>query len=414
MKIFTNANNTWQLLQHKEFRAYLLMRFFVIFSLYAQSTALAYYLYNITHHVKYIGYIGLAEIIPAFLFSLPAGHFADKNNKQKMLRIIVLIYVIISASIFYCTSGLHVWRFSTTLIIIYSLIFMNGACRAFLAPVSFSILGALTPKNNNASAITWSTTAWYLGSIIGPLAGGALLAATNMQMVSGMSTICLLFAFVCTWRITSKPALMQNIKEPIWQSLQKGLQFVFGTEIILACLSIDLFAVLFGGAEALLPVFTKDILHASATEFGWLRSAHGLGSILLTGILAFIPLQQQAGKKLMWSVAGFGLCMIGFALSKNFYISFVWLFLGGMLDCVSVVIRQSVLQAETPVELKGRVASVNMLFISSSNELGTVESSLAAQYFGTIPSVIYGGIATLLVVIITFIKAPSLRKLILK
>ncbi len=414
MKITKKGKDTLQILHNTEFRNYLLVRFFVIFSLYTQSTALAYYLYQITHHVKYIGYIGLAEIIPAFLFSLPAGHFADRNDKQKMLRVIVFLYVIIAAGIFYCTSGLHGWSFTTTLIIIYSLIFANGACRAFLAPVSFSILGALTPKNANASAITWSTTAWYLGNILGPLAGGALLATFNMHVASGVSTACLLFALFCTFKITAKPPILANKKEPIWQSLQQGLQFVFGKQIILACLSIDLFAVLFGGAEALLPVFTKDILHASAAEFGWLRSAHGLGSILLTAILAFVPMQQNAGRKLMWSVAGFGLCMIGFAVSKNIYLSFGWLFVGGMLDCVSVVIRQSVLQAETPPELKGRVASVNMLFISSSNELGTVESSLAAQYFGTIPSVIYGGIATLLVVMITFIKAPKLRKLTLK
>jgi MFS family permease len=399
------------LLRNKEFSMYMILRFIVIFSLYAQATALSYHIYTVTHNVLNIGYIGLAEIIPAFLFSLNAGHIADKTDKQKMYLAVVVGYLFVAIGIGYLSSSFNPASLNVTLIGLYSLIFLNGAGRAFLAPVSFSILSLVTPNGKDAQAITWSTTAWYLGSILGPLVGSAILAYSGMQMVSVMTIACLIIAVISAMNISSKPAIISTVKESVMESLTKGLNFVFSNQLILACLSLDLFAVLFGGAEALLPVFSKDILHISAVGFGWLRSAHGLGSILLTGILTVLPLHKYAGKKLLWSVAIFGACMILFALSTNVYLSFIILFIGGMADCVSVVIRQSVLQKNTPQELKGRVASVNMLFISSSNELGTVESSIAAKYLGTIPSVIVGGIITFIVVIITAWKAPKLRKL---
>jgi MFS family permease len=403
--------DTISLLRHKEFRAYMILRFIVIFSLYAQATALSYHIYTLTHNVLNIGYIGLAEIIPAFLFSLHAGYIADKTDKQKMYAVVVIGYLIVAIIIGFLSSSYNTASLPITLLALYVCIFFNGAGRAFLAPVSFSILSMVTPSGKQPQAITLSSTAWYLGSILGPLAGGALLAWQGMQAVSILAIVGLGIACMAVMQITSKPAIVQSTKENVWQSVQQGLQFVFSNQLILACLSLDLFAVLFGGAEALLPVFSKDILQISATGFGWLRSAHGLGSILLTGILTVYPLQHQAGKKLLWSIAGFGACMICFAVSTNFYWSFLFLFVGGMADCVSVVIRQSVLQQQTPTELKGRVASINMLFISSSNELGNVESSIAAKYLGTVPSVIYGGLITFVVVIITAYLAPKLRAL---
>jgi MFS family permease len=399
------------LLRNKEFSMYMILRFIVIFSLYAQATALSYHIYTITHNVMNIGYIGLAEIIPAFLFSLGAGHIADKTDKQKMYLLVLVGYLLVAIGIGFFSSSYNQLSLSSTLFFLYCLIFLNGAGRAFLAPVSFSILSLVTPEGKDAQAITWSTTAWYLGSILGPLVGSAILAVSSMHQVSILAISCLCIAVICALQISAKPPILSIKKESVMQSLTIGLRFVFSNQLLLACLSLDLFAVLFGGAEALLPVFSKDILQISAVGFGWLRSAHGLGSILLTAILTIVPLQKKAGKKLLWSVAGFGACMICFSLSTNFYLSFLFLFIGGMADCVSVVIRQSVLQKHTPQELKGRVASVNMLFISSSNELGTLESSIAAKYLGTIPSVIFGGIITFMVVIITAWKAPKLKSL---
>jgi MFS family permease len=405
----TTRNNTNSILHHKEFGLYMLLRFIVIFCLYAQATALSYHIYTITNNVMNIGYIGLAEIIPAFLFSLYAGHIADRTDKKKMYAIVVVGYLLVAVGIGFLSSNYNFFDLTTTLFCLYALIFCNGAGRAFLAPVSFSILGLVTPVGKDKQAITFSTTAWYLGSILGPLAGSALLAGIGMHAVSVMAIIGLSIAVVAVWNISNKPVTGVISKENIYVSVAQGLRFVFGNQLILACLSLDLFAVLFGGAEALLPVFTKDILHLSATEFGWLRSAHGLGSLLLTGLLTLYPLKHYAGKKLLGSIVGFGLCMICFAVSTNFYISFLFLFIGGMADCVSVVIRQSVLQQQTPLQLKGRVASVNMLFISSSNELGAVESSIAAKCFGTVPSVVIGGILTVIVAIVTAWKAPKLK-----
>jgi MFS family permease len=211
-------------------------------------------------------------------------------------------------------------------------------------------------------------------------------------------------------RIQKKPITIQK-EVGMLKGLAEGFRFVFGSQIILAVLSLDLFAVLFGGAEALLPVFSKEILQVGEVGYGWLRSAHGIGSLSLLFILAYLPLKTHVGYKLFASVAGFGLCILLFGLSVNFYFSFVVLFFAGLFDGVSVVIRHSILQLKTPEELKGRVSSINMMFISSSNELGAFESGLAARLLGTAPSVVFGGIMTLLVVVITFLKAPSLKKI---
>jgi hypothetical protein len=199
-------------------------------------------------------------------------------------------------------------------------------------------------------------------------------------------------------------------KGKIWENVSQGFRFIFSNKIILAVLSLDLFAVLFGGAEALLPVFSDEILKCGATGYGWLRSAHGIGSLLLLLVLAYLPLKTRVGDKLLWSIAGFGVCIILFGISTHFWFSFVCLFMAGMFDGVSVVIRHSILQLKTPEEIKGRVSSVNMMFISSSNELGAFESGLAARFLGTVPAVVFGGCMTVLIVIVTFFGVPTLRK----
>jgi MFS family permease len=405
-------NETLSLLQIKEFRAFMILRFVLMLGVYAQFTALGYYLYELTKDPLALGYMGLAEFIPAIIFSFISGYITDKNDKQKIYKRCVIIYLLIAIilSIITLPYFLHIFSISIISIIIYSCIFLSGIARSFLAPASFSILPMLVPENKYAQAITISTSSWYLGNILGPLICGICIAISGVTLANIIVCICMVISLHLIHRISSKPATISIITEPILNSLQQGFQFVFRSPIILGCLCLDLFAVLFGGAETLLPIFRK-ILEVGPVGFGLLRSAHGIGSIFLTLIMVVVPLKTNVGKKLLGSVFLYGVCIIFFAISKNFYWSLILLFCGGMMDCVSVVIRHSVLQHNTPTEIKGRVASINNLFISSSNELGGFESGLAAKLMGTIPSVIFGGSMTLVVVICTAIFAPSLRKL---
>ncbi len=403
---------TLALLQQKEFRAFMLLRFVLMLGLYAQFTCLGYYLFEKTKDPLALGYLGLAEFLPAIIFSFISGYITDKNDKQKIYKYCVYTYliiaIIIAAVIYWDAQYTLDIKFITT--IIYSSVFLIGVARSFLAPASFSILPMLASEKQYAQAITLSTTTWYLGNILGPLACGIGIALSGVGFVNAMVMLAMLISVFCIHKIAPKPAVIVNTKEPIMQSLRLGFQFIFQSPLILGCLCLDLFAVLFGGAETLLPIF-RQILSVGPIGFGLLRSAHGLGSIFLTFIMVALPLKTQVGKKLLFSVFMYGVCIILFAISKNFYWSFVLLFLGGMLDCVSVVIRQSVLQHHTPTAIKGRVASINNLFISSSNELGGFESGVAAKWMGVVPSVVFGGSVTLVVVIITAILAPSLRKM---
>jgi MFS family permease len=404
--------NTLRVLKHTEFKRFILTRFSLIFSLFLQTTVLSYLMYSITADPLSLGLLGLAEVIPAFGLAFIAGYWVDRNEKRRIYGACVSLYLVnalLSVILVFAyfkgfISGAY------TAYGIYLLQFFSGCIRAFLAPASFSLLPLLIDKENIPEAVTWSSTSWLLGSVLGPLAGGLLMASIGHTQAIGIAVAGMVLALYALMGIGPKPVHHQN-DVPIWEGLSQGFRFVFRSQIILAVLSLDLFAVLFGGAEALLPVFSKEIFQVGETGFGWLRSAHGIGSILLLFILAYLPLKTNVGHKLLACVAGFGFSIIAFALSPNAYVAFFCLLMAGLFDGVSVVIRHSILQMNTPDELKGRVSSINMLFISSSNELGAFESGFAARYLGTIPSVVFGGIMTLLVVLITYIKAPALKRI---
>lgn len=406
----STARKTLYLLKEKDFARYIFTRFIVIFSLFIQSTVLGYLMYSLTKNPLHLGLIGLAELIPAFGFAFFAGYFVDRREKRTMYMLCILFYLINTLLMIIITSAYFQQNVSIKYIewSIYVVMFISGCVRAFLAPASFSLLPLLVSRERIAQAVTWSSTSWMLGSVLGPLAGGMLMAWMGVQAAIVCSFVCLMAAFSMIWLVAKRPVTyMEDIG--LIKGLAQGFKFVFKTEVILAVLSLDLFAVLFGGAESLLPVFAKDILNVGEVGYGWLRSAHGIGSLFLLILLTYLPLKTNVGYKLFASVAGFGLCILLFGISSNFYISFTLLFCAGLLDGVSVVIRHSILQLKTPEELKGRVSSINMMFISSSNELGAFESGLAARLMGTVPSVVFGGMMTILVVVVTFFAAPKLR-----
>ena len=408
----SDARRTLQLLREKEFARYIFTRFIVIFSLFIQSTVLGYLMYTLTGDPLSLGLIGLAEVIPAFGFAFFAGYFVDRHEKRLMYLLCILFYVLngvlmaaITTTWFREQAGVQWVEW-----MIYLAMFFSGCVRAFLAPASFSLLPLLAPREHITQAVTWSSTSWMLGSVLGPLCGGVLMAWIGVQPAILCSLACLLLALMLIFSIRPKP-LPERRDIGLLKGLAQGFRFVFRTEVILAVLCLDLFAVLFGGAEALLPVFSRDILKVGEVGYGWLRSAHGIGSLCLLFILAWLPLRTRVGPKLFLSVAGFGLCILLFGLSTNVYLSFALLFLAGLFDGVSVVIRHSILQLKTPEDMKGRVSSINMMFISSSNELGAFESGLAARLMGTVPSVVFGGFMTLLVVGFTYFAAPNLKRI---
>lgn len=411
------------------FRNFLLLRFAVILALNMQSAIISFYVYQLTHDKLALGMLGLWEVIPAIGFSLFSGHFVDLKEKKTMMLQCIIGYILLSAFFVFLAWPHLQSQISVTGIVwlVYAGIFIGGALRAFLGPASFALQGMLVPRELYANATTWSSTAWQIGAVIGPLLGGFMIAFSGFRVSLAGVGIIELIALTAIIRIPKQPILKKD-KEPIIKSLGEGIRFVFSTQLILAALSLDMFAVLFGGAVALLPVYAIDILKVGEIGYGWMRAAPGIGSVITLLILSFIPLNKRPGIKLLLCIAGFGVSTIifgycglfgtgsiasvfGFGISWGFIIAFGMLLLGGMFDAVSVVIRGTVLQLYTPDSMRGRVAAVNTMFISSSNELGAMESGITAKWMGTVPAVVFGGCMTLVVVGVTYFAAPMLRKL---
>lgn len=404
-------------LKNKEFLYYLVIRFGLIFALSLQFTVITYWIYQITGHSKVaLAMVGLAEVIPVIGSSFFAGYLVDLREKRKLMIQIITAYIFLGAGLLYLSTPVAAEHLTHDLriVLIYLVIFLGGIIRAFLGPTSFSLVSLLIPKNQYPNGVSWASMAWQLGAVLGPLISGAIIALSGP--ITGMTTVVVIELLLLLPAIGIKPKpILQKEREPVLKSIGEGLRFVFKTPTLLGAQLLDMFSVLFGGAIALLPAIQQELFPADGsffsgpTAFGVLRSATGIGSLLTLGILAFLPLKTNPGKKLFACVAGFGLCIIGFGLSTNFFLSFFCILLSGMFDGVSVVIRSTILQLVTPDEMRGRVASVNSMFISSSNELGDFESGMMASWLGTVPAIVTGGCITLLIVAITYFRTPQLR-----
>lgn len=396
-----------------EFRLYIIMRFFFIMALRMVGTVVGWKIYILTRNPLALGMIGLSEVIPAVSLALYAGHVIDKSDKRKMLLKTICFYLL-------CAVALLIIHLDVTEqyagkkiieVSIYLVIFCTGIIRSFSGPISHSIIAQLVPKSILPNAITWSSGTWLIASVIGHATAGFLIAHAGYTITFSVIISYIIIAIACIACISPKPIVHLNVQQKTWESMKEGLRHVFRTKELLGALSLDLFAVLFGGAVALIPIFAADILKVGAEGFGWLNAAADMGAISSIALLTFFPLQKNQGRILLYAVAGFGICIILFGLSKFFWLSFAALMLSGILDGISVVVRSTILQLKTPDSMRGRVSSINSMFINSSNELGQFESGVAAKLVGVIPSVVLGGCMTLLVVVITWIKAPSLRKL---
>jgi MFS family permease len=413
MTIPAQSTDPFISIKQKEFRTLLTGRFLFIMGLRMMSTLVGWWVYNLTNEPFSIGLIGLSEFLPAFFMALPAGHTIDISEKRKLILRGVALYLLAACILLALSTGFtgHYLSNHGIAIGIYATIFGTGIVRSFVGPTFNVILAAIVPKETLQNATTWNQGTWLSASVCGHAAGGFLIAGLGNTGTLSCIVSLIFLALLALFQLKPKPPLTERGEKKTIDSIIDGIRFVLGTKEILGALSLDLFAVLFGGAVALIPVFARDILKIGPQGFGFLNAASDIGSIVIVVLLTLLPMRRQQGKKLLFAVAGFGICIITFALSKVFWLSFAALLIGGMLDGVSVVIRGTVMQLKTPDHMRGRVMSVNSMFINSSNELGQFESGLAADKMGVVPSVIFGGCMTLLVVIVTAIRAPSLRKL---
>jgi MFS family permease len=399
-------------LQNKEYRFFLITRVCLTVAIQIQAVVVGWQLYKLTKDPFSLGLVGLAEAIPALSIALYAGHIADISNKRNILVKSLLVMLVCSSGLLLVTMDDFIIGIGPSYSIngIYLFILLSGFARGFYSPTAFSFLFQLVDKTLLTQASTLNSSAWQIASIVGPAMGGLLYAAMGITYTFCFVLVFMCIAFVAILQVKSKPVIIPEIKEKITQRIKEGIKYVFDNKVILSAISLDLFAVLFGGAVALLPVFADEILHTGPEGLGILRAAPALGASIT---MIWLSVRKQLGKPgvvLLYCVGAFGLCMIGFALSTSFYLSLILLFLSGAFDSVSVVTRGNILQLETPDHMRGRVSAVNTMFIGSSNEIGAFESGLAARLLGTVPSVVFGGCMTMLVVGVTALKAKKLKK----
>ena len=369
--------------------------------------------YSLTKDPLSLGLIGLAEVIPAISTALFAGHIVDQREKKMLFVQCITAFLLVAIGYYFITSPYVYENYenSQILIGIYILVFLGGFIRAFIGPTIFSLVALIVPKRVYPNAATWSSSTWQLAVVLGPAFAGFSIAWIGVHNSMGIVLATIVIGLLLIGFIKKKPILNPKIGEPIFQSLKAGLNFVYKTKAILVALTLDMVAVLFGGAIALLPIYAQDILNVGSEGFGILRAAPAVGSVLMMVASAHIPLTVNAGKKLLLAIFCFGISIIVFGVSDIFWLSVFALFMYGLTDGVSMIIRQTILQLKTPDEFRGRVASVNSIFVGSSNELGAFESGATAKLMGTVPAVVFGGLMTILTVGITSIKFPNFRKL---
>lgn len=390
---------------YPNFVLFQLARFFIVLSAEMQSVAVGWEVYEITKRPLALGFVGLAQFLPGILLFLASGHAVDRYNRRKLIVLCFCGSALCSGALLFLTL-----RGSRSPYPIYLVLLLLGVVRAFNGPATRSLLPQLVPSKDFHNAVAWHSV-FYQGTVIlSPSVGGIVYAlARGPAAVYALSFFTAAVAAVCTLKIKVQPVERQP--EPLnWKSTLAGLNYIWREKRILGSISLDLFAVLLGGAVALLPVYAKEILLTGPWGLGLLRSAPAVGAAVMAILLAHKPLGRHAGTRMLWCVAGFGLATIFFGLSRNLFVSLLALFLVGATDMVSVIVRQLLIQLGTPDEMRGRVNAVDSVFIGASNELGQFESGLTAHWFGTVPAVVLGGAGAILVTGLWAWWFPELRK----
>jgi MFS family permease len=395
----------------RNFRFYLLYRIFMTMASLMQSVIVGWQIYAISHNVLWLGFIGLAEVIPQVSISLFAGHYIDLWNRRKIVNYTTLLLILGAVLLLIYSSDTTYFSEKYGIIPIFVTIFLTGLARGILGPAQVALLGQLVPRNLYANAATWNSANWQVAAVMGPAIGGLVYGFWGIIPAYSLVLSLYTLSFFMIMLIKIGRHEVIETAEGVFTRIKSGISFVFKTPELLGAFALDMFAVLFGGAVAMLPVFASDILHIGPQGLGLLRACPAIGATFMAFILMFRPPMKDTGKILFICVSGFGLCMIGFGLSKSFILSGLLLILSGAFDNVSVVIRGTILQLFTPDDMRGRVASVNSIFIGSSNELGAFESGVTAKLMGLVTSVVFGGIMTLAVVFTTLKINKTLREL---
>jgi len=412
MNVFSSLRRRLVLV-NEEFTLFLLGRMLFIAGLRMTPVLLGWKLYELTESKLALGILGLAEVIPAIAFALPAGVRVDRSDKRKLIARCMLFYVVINLGFLAITLPATHMRIGTSMQswCIYALVFLTGMIRAYSGPAFNAFIPQLVKTEEMVHAISINSMVWLVAAVVGPGLAGLLLGFTSITTSFGVATGLIFTGFLLFRPIRSKPISWKPSDHRTWESVKEGLRFVWNQKALLSAMSLDMFAVLFGGAVALLPVFAKDILSVGPQGLGWLISATYLGNFMAIAWLTYRPIRKKQGKLLLMMVAGFGLSILGFAVSTHYFLSFFFLFCSGLFDGVSMIIRSTVVQLFVPDHMRGRVSSVNSIFVNSSNELGQFESGVAASLLGTVPSVLFGGMMTLCVTVFTWVKSKPLRKL---
>ncbi len=398
---------------HHAFLKLLAFRIQIVLAYQIMAVAVGWHIYEITHDTLALGLIGLAEVVPYFCTALFAGHAVDHHYSRRIFGMLAAIMLGVNAIMLTAISmGLigHSLSSDASMWIYFSIAF-TGIARAFIAPSYTTLFALILPREQYARASGIGSSVFQTGLVVGPALGGLLVGFASKTMAYSLATLLCFGAATAMWSLRVKEPPPAKDSPPVFASIAQGLRFVFSNQIVLGALSLDMFAVLFGGAVAMLPAFIQDVYHLGPEGLGIMRAAPAVGAIMTGLVLTRYPINLHAGRWLLCAVAGFGLCIIGFGISTYFWVAAVLLLLSGIFDGISVVMRTTILQLATPDAMRGRVSAINGVFIGSSNELGAFESGLAARLMGLVPSVIFGGLMTLTVVGFTAKLAPKLRKL---
>ena len=398
--------------QHRDFRLYQAARVAGVVGAEAQSVGVAWQVYQLTHSALALGYTGLALFLPGILFTLPAGHVADLHDRRTVILVCYsLQFVATSALLLLTLHGVrNVWA-------IYAVLFLIGLGRCFSGPAASALVPTLVPKEHFVNAVTWGASVFQVSNALGPMMGGLLFTIALTGRMHRLEGAPLVYVFTCVCILAFlvlvsmvKPRGAAEKKGFTFSTMLDGLRYVVGTRLLLGSISLDLFAVLLGGAVSLLPIFASDVLHRGAHALGMLRAMPSLGALVVSLCLSVWPIKRDAGKTMLWCVAGFGAATVVFGLSHNLWLSCAALVITGATDMVSVVVRSSILQLATPGEMRGRVSSVNWLFLGASNEFGEYESGLTAHWFGAVRAVVLGGVGSMVVTGLWSVFFPALRK----
>ena len=394
----------------KEFWHFISARLFYTLGFRMISTIVIYQVFHLANTYM-VGIAGLTEFLPAVVTALYAGHYIDTHDKKNILVSTYAFYFLCAFSLAIISLPQINLAASSKITLILCAVFSTGIIRSFAAPSSNSMIAAIVPREKLQKAISLNTSTYLTSSITGHATGGLLIALTGISNAYFVSAALLITAAVFALRIKPKPPSLTEKKEPMVQAIKNGFSFVWNNKTMLGVISLDLFAVLFGGAVAFIPEIAEHVLHAGPIGYGFLNAAMDIGGLISILLLLMTPMKQKQGLKMLFAVAGFGVFIIVFGLSKVYWLSFLALACAGFFDGISMVVRGTISQLYTPDELRGRVSSINMIFINSSNELGQFESGLTSRLLGTLPAVVFGGVMSVLVVVGTWFKFPNLKKI---